>query len=79
MHELQPLQAERNGNLLKEDGRHGDGPQSQMMTMSAVQALLSNAFAWMRKASEDGLDGMVALLQKVCVSITTLSSSPHMH
>ncbi|CAL8466153.1 g5689 [Coccomyxa elongata] len=29
------------------------------------EALLSNAFAWMRKASEDGLDGMVALLQKV--------------
>ncbi len=30
-----------------------------------AQALLSNAFAWMRKASEDSLDGMVALLQKV--------------
>ena len=30
-----------------------------------MQALLSNAFAWMRKASEDSLDGMVALLQKV--------------
>jgi len=30
-----------------------------------MQALLSNAFAWMRKASEDNLDGMVALLQKV--------------
>ena len=31
----------------------------------AVQALLSNAFAWMRKASDDHLEGMVALLQKV--------------
>ena len=30
-----------------------------------AQALLSNAFAWMRQASEDSLDGMVALLQKV--------------
>ena len=30
-----------------------------------VQALLSNAFAWMRKASDDQLEGMVALLQKV--------------
>ena len=30
-----------------------------------MQALLSNAFAWMRKASDDKLDGMVALLQKV--------------
>jgi hypothetical protein len=28
------------------------------------EALLSNAFAWMRKASEDKLDGMVELLQK---------------
>lgn len=31
----------------------------------SMQALLSNAFAWMRKASDDKLDGMVALLQKV--------------
>jgi hypothetical protein len=30
-----------------------------------MQALLSNAFAWMRKASDDKLDGMVALLQKL--------------
>ena len=30
-----------------------------------MQALLSNAFAWMRKASDDHLEGMVALLQKV--------------
>lgn len=30
-----------------------------------LQALLSNAFAWMRKASDDQLDGMVALLQKL--------------
>jgi len=29
------------------------------------EALLSNAFAWMHKATEDGLDGLVALLQKV--------------
>jgi len=29
------------------------------------EALLSNCFAWMRKASEDKLDGMVAILQKV--------------
>lgn len=29
------------------------------------EALLSNAFAWMRKAADDRLDGMVALLQKV--------------
>ncbi|GMH37163.1 hypothetical protein BSKO_05036 [Bryopsis sp. KO-2023] len=29
------------------------------------EALLSNAFAWMRKASDDKLDGMVVLLQKV--------------
>lgn len=34
------------------------------MTMWHAQALLSNAFAWMRKSSEDKLDGMVALLQK---------------
>jgi hypothetical protein len=32
--------------------------------LSVAQALLSNAFAWMRKSSEDSLDGMVALLQK---------------
>lgn len=29
------------------------------------EALLSNAFAWMRKASDENLDGMVSLLQKV--------------
>ena len=29
------------------------------------EALLSNAFAWMRKASDDTLDGMVVILQKV--------------
>lgn len=29
------------------------------------EALLSNCFAWMRKASDDKLDGMVAILQKV--------------
>ena len=29
------------------------------------EALLSNCFAWMRKASEDNLDGMVSILQKV--------------
>lgn len=29
------------------------------------EALLSNCFAWMKKASEDNLDGMVALLQIV--------------
>ncbi|CAD7700629.1 unnamed protein product [Ostreobium quekettii] len=29
------------------------------------EALLSNAFAWMRKAKDDSLDGMVVLLQKV--------------
>lgn len=29
------------------------------------EAVLSNAFAWMRKANDDGLDGMVALIQKV--------------
>jgi hypothetical protein len=29
------------------------------------EALLSNCFAWMKKAGEDGLDGMVVLLQKV--------------
>jgi hypothetical protein len=29
------------------------------------EALLSNCFAWMRKAADDKLDGMVALLQKV--------------
>lgn len=29
------------------------------------EAVLSNAFAWMRKASDDKLDGMVVLLQKV--------------
>ncbi len=28
------------------------------------EALLSNAFAWMRKAADDRLGGMVALLQK---------------
>ncbi len=31
---------------------------------SLDEALLSNAFAWMRKAADDRLDGMVALLQK---------------
>ena len=41
------------------DGTHG------VSDWQCVQALLSNAFAWMRKASEDSLDGMVALLQKV--------------
>ncbi|CAG9463403.1 unnamed protein product [Pedinophyceae sp. YPF-701] len=29
------------------------------------EAMLANGFAWMRKASDDGLDGMVALIQKV--------------
>lgn len=29
------------------------------------EALLSNCFAWMRKASDDNLDGMVSILQKV--------------
>ena len=29
------------------------------------EALLSNCFAWMRKASDDNLDGMVLILQKV--------------
>lgn len=29
------------------------------------EALLSNAFAWIRKCNDDGLDGMVTLLQKV--------------
>jgi len=29
------------------------------------EAVLSNAFAWMRKASDEKLDGMVALIQKV--------------
>ena len=29
------------------------------------EALLSNCFAWMRKASDDNLDGMVVILQKV--------------
>ena len=33
------------------------------------EALLSNAFAWMRKAADDRLDGMVALLQKVGASV----------
>ena len=43
----------------------------------AVQALLSNAFAWMRKASDDHLEGMVALLQKVLqlYAASTLSDS----
>ena len=42
-----------------------------------LQALLSNAFAWMRKASDDKLDGMVALLQKALqlYAAKTLSSS----
>ena len=44
----------------------------------AVQALLSNAFAWMRKASDDHLEGMVALLQKVLqlYAASTLSGNP---
>lgn len=29
------------------------------------EAVLSNAFAWMRKASDDGMDGMVLVIQKV--------------
>ena len=29
------------------------------------EALLSNAFAWIRKSSEDGFDSMVQLIQKV--------------
>ncbi|KAK9809392.1 hypothetical protein WJX73_001610 [Symbiochloris irregularis] len=29
------------------------------------EALLSNAYAWMRKASDDGLEGVVGLIQKV--------------
>ena len=29
------------------------------------EAMLSNAFAWMQKATDDNLDGLVALLQKV--------------
>jgi hypothetical protein len=29
------------------------------------EALLSNAFAWIRKCSEDGFDTMVSLIQKV--------------
>lgn len=29
------------------------------------EALLSNAFAWIRKCSEDGFDTMVQLIQKV--------------
>ena len=33
------------------------------------EALLSNAFAWMHKAADDRLDGMVALLQKVGASV----------
>ena len=37
---------------------------AQSCGVLASQALLSNAFAWMRKSSEDKLDGMVALLQK---------------
>ena len=42
-----------------------------------MQALLSNAFAWMRKASDDHLEGMVALLQKVLqlYAASTLSES----
>lgn len=49
-------------------------PPSQLEAMRAVmdkyedrldEALISNCYAWMRKASEDKLDGMVALLQKV--------------
>lgn len=47
------------------------------------EALLSNCFAWMRKASDDNLDGMVVILQKVlqlyssrqlCESILTAGS-----
>ena len=42
------------------------------------EALLSNAFAWMRKAADDKLDGMVALLQKVLqlYAARALSHSP---
>jgi hypothetical protein len=29
------------------------------------EAVLSNAYAWMRKASDDGLDGMVTVIQRV--------------
>lgn len=61
----------RDGNILEGDCGIEKIHRSRIMTMSPVQALLSNAFAWMRKASEDGLDGMVALLQKVSVSIPT--------
>ena len=32
---------------------------------SVDEALLSNCFSWMRKASDDELDGMVTILQKV--------------
>jgi hypothetical protein len=37
-----------------------------VMASSVVdEAVLSNAYAWMRKASDDGLDGMVVIVQRV--------------
>ena len=50
---------------------------SDFVILNMLQALLSNAFAWMRKASDDKLDGMVALLQKALqlYAAKTLSSS----
>ena len=33
--------------------------------LAVDEAVLSTAFAWMRKASDDGMDGMVVVLQRV--------------
>ena len=37
------------------------------------EALLSNAYAWMRKSHDDGLDGMVALLQKALQTYASIA------
>jgi hypothetical protein len=36
-----------------------------MDSSTVDEAVLSNAYAWMRKASDDGLDGMVVIVQRV--------------
>ena len=42
-----------------------DAVRGALQTVAVDEPVLSNAYAWMRKASDDGLDGMVVVIQRV--------------
>jgi len=42
-----------------------DKVRATMAAVTVDEPVLANAFAWMRKATDDGLDGMVVVIQRV--------------